>query len=100
MNRHRQDGCRPGRNGVPLCGIALACVVTLLGAACRPQHPMKIAFIPRTSGIPLWERAHGAAAAAADRIGASIYWNAPTREDDVEGQITLVEGVVGGDYQG
>jgi ribose transport system substrate-binding protein len=30
----------------------------------------------------------------------SIYWNAPTREDDVEAQIALVERVVSGDYQG
>jgi len=100
MDRHDQHGYRRGRHGLPSYGIASAFVMALLGVACRSHHPMRIAVIPRTSGIPFWERVHGAADDAADRIGAFIYWNAPTSEDDVEGQITLVERVVSDDYQG
>lgn len=35
-----------------------------------------------------------------DRTGASLYWRAPTREDDIETQISLVEHVAQGNYQG
>jgi ribose transport system substrate-binding protein len=48
----------------------------------------------------LWEPVHRGADAAAVKIGASIYWNAPTREDDVEGQIALIDQVMAKDYQG
>lgn len=48
----------------------------------------------------IWESAHVGAAIAADRTGASIYWNAPAREDDVEAQIALVDRVANGNYQG
>ena len=48
----------------------------------------------------LWEPVHRGADAAAVKIGARIYWNAPTREDDVEGQIALIDQVIAKDYQG
>jgi ribose transport system substrate-binding protein len=47
-----------------------------------------------------WEPVHTGAEAATDRTGESIYWNAPTREDDVEAQIALVDRVVSRGYQG
>ena len=48
----------------------------------------------------LWEPEHGGTLATAVHQGASIYWNAPTREDDVQGQIAMVEHVTGANYQG
>jgi len=39
----------------------------------------------------MWEAMHAGAKAAGDEAGLRIYWNAPTREDDVERQIALVE---------
>lgn len=48
----------------------------------------------------VWESAHRGAQAAAISLGARVYWNAPTREDDVDGQIALVEHVAEGGYQG
>jgi ribose transport system substrate-binding protein len=59
-----------------------------------------IAVIPRTAGTGLWEPEHGGVDAAAVRIGAHVYWNAPTREDDVEGQISMVDQVIDKGYQG
>jgi ribose transport system substrate-binding protein len=47
--------------------------------------------IPETTGTQLWEAAHAGAVAAGGETGLHIYWNAPTREDDVERQIALVE---------
>lgn len=59
-----------------------------------------VAVIPRTTGIALWEPEHRGAedAAAANRI--RIYWNAPTREDDIQGQINLVERIIEKRYAG
>lgn len=57
---------------------------------CRRPSKVTIAVIPRTSGTLLWEPEHRGAQDAAEKIGAYIYWNAPTREGDVAGQITLI----------
>ena len=75
-------------------------VVALFGVGCRSGTPFTIAVIPRTSGTGLWEPEHGGAEAAAVHANAHIYWNAPTREDDVEGQIAIVNQVITRGYQG
>ena len=69
-------------------------------SAAIDQSPVTIAVIPRTSGSLLWEPEHRGAQDAAQGIGAKIYWNAPTREDDIAGQIALIEHVARGNYQG
>jgi ribose transport system substrate-binding protein len=76
------------------------CLIWMFNGSCRRASPPTIAFIPRTSGTPLWEPAHVGAEMAARSTGTKIYWNAPTREDDVQGQITLVESVIDRRYQG
>jgi ribose transport system substrate-binding protein len=50
-----------------------------------------IAFIPQTAGTELWESSHVGAQAGGLRTGYRIYWNAPTRDDDVLRQIELIE---------
>lgn len=50
-----------------------------------------IAVIPETTGTELWESVHSATELEAHSHGYRIYWNAPTRSDDVAGQISLVE---------
>jgi ribose transport system substrate-binding protein len=70
------------------CFIALYCL------GCHSTAPVTIAVIPRTSGTGLWEPEHGGAEVAAVHANAHIYWNAPTREDDVEGQIAIVNQVI------
>ena len=69
-------------------------------AACSFHTGCKIAVIPQTDGTAQWEPVHTGAEVAAIQTGVSIYWNAPTREDDVEGQIALVDRVVAYGYQG
>lgn len=82
-------------------GLAAALSALLLySTSCAPHGQERIAVIPRTEGIPLWDSSHAGAEAAADRTGASLYWRAPTREDDVEAQISLVDRVAQGNYQG
>jgi ribose transport system substrate-binding protein len=47
--------------------------------------------IPETTATEFWEAAHGGAEAAGREAGFRIYWNGPTREDDIERQIALVD---------
>jgi len=83
--------------------MGLPCLVSaivLWVAACGSHSRFTVAVIPQTDGTMQWEPVHTGAEVAATRTGASIYWNAPTREDDVEGQIALVDRVVDAKYQG
>ena len=59
-----------------------------------------IALIPQTAGAMLWDVEHFGAAVAAERLKCHLYWNAPTSETDVAGQISLIDKVVRGKYQG
>ena len=59
-----------------------------------------IAVIPRSCGTVLWEPEHAGAQHAAQRGAMNVYWNAPMREDDVAGQIDLLEKVVAKKYAG
>ena len=69
------------------------------GISCGTGPPT-IAIVPRTTGLALWEPEHAGAQLAADRYGFKVYWNAPTREDDVQGQIALVERIIDRHYAG
>ena len=80
--------------------LRMICATAVLLAGCQHNSPILIAVIPRTSGTMLWEPEHGGAQITALKLGARIYWNAPTREDDVEGQIALVQRVSSENYQG
>lgn len=75
-------------------------VVVLCAAGCGHRRPPAIAVIPQTEGTTLWEAAHVGVDEAAADTGSSIYWIAPTREDDIEAQIQLVNRVVKGHYSG
>jgi ribose transport system substrate-binding protein len=80
--------------------VAEIFAVLALWCGCRSRPTPTIAFIPRTSGTPLWEPAHLGAEIAARTANAKIYWNAPTREDDVQAQIALVDSVIDRKYEG
>ncbi len=80
--------------------VSLLLVITLFFTACNRNQQIKIAVIPRTCGSMIWEPEHRGAEAVAFELGAEIYWNAPTREDDIQGQIAMVERVVASKYQG
>jgi ribose transport system substrate-binding protein len=83
-----------------LIWISMAMLFLVFSVSCRKTRRVTIAVIPRTSGSLLWEPEHRGAQDAAESIGAQIYWNAPTREDDEAGQIALIEHVVAGNYHG
>ena len=66
----------------------------------RPPAVPTIAVIPQASGTMLWEVERAGANAAAESVKAHLYWNAPTSENDVAGQGSLIDKVSGGEYQG
>jgi len=79
----------------PICLLG-----TMLAVGCgRPHQPM-VAVIPRTTALMLWEAEHAGAESAARREGLTVYWNAPTREDDVERQVILIQRAVAAGARG
>ena len=75
-----------------VAGLALALVI-VFSSACAHDSQL-IAVIPRSCGTVLWEPEHAGAAHAVGKNAVELYWNAPPREDDVEGQIALLNKVV------
>ena len=71
----------------------VALSVCVFSSACNPS-PKLVAVIPRSCGTVLWEPQHAGAAHVALKNGVELYWNAPPREDDVEGQIALLNKAV------
>ncbi len=65
----------------------------------RPTVPT-IAFVPQTAGPMLWEVEHFGATVAAEKVKCHLYWNAPSSENDVAGQVLLIDKVIRGRYQG
>lgn len=75
------------------CFSAAVCLPGLVIPGCS-KTPPTIAVIPRTSGTWLWEAEHTGVEHAARRYGLNVYWNAPMREDDVQGQIEILAQVL------
>jgi ribose transport system substrate-binding protein len=48
----------------------------------------------------LWDQEHCGATVAAEKLKCHLYWNAPTSENDMAGQVSLVDRVGRGKYQG
>lgn len=98
-NRLRYGGLWQYRSLTSGVLAAWLCIVSCGG--CRRHRTANIAVIPRTTGTMLWESLHHGVEMAAYRLGANIYWNAPTRQDDIGGQIALVDRLVAsGSYEG
>jgi len=75
-------------------GGSFGCFLSLYPALRGAPNLPVIAFIPRTSGTNFTEDMRRGAFAAAKNSGYRIYWNAPTREDDLNRQIVLAETAV------
>ncbi len=58
------------------------------------RQASEIAVVPRTTSTTIWETEHAGAVQAASSTHTSIRWNAPTREDDVQQQIAMVQRAV------
>jgi ribose transport system substrate-binding protein len=82
-------------------GVAL---VLLTAVACKMPRGEStvptIAVIPQSAGGLLWEVEHFGATMGAEKRKCRLYWNAPTSENDIAGQVSLIDKVVRGRYQG
>lgn len=79
------------RSVYPIIAGALSGLALGIFPALRPvSRPPEITFIPRTSGTLPTESMYQGANRAARESGFRLYWNAPTREDDVDRQIKLM----------
>lgn len=67
------------------------CALLAAAAGCSRPATRTIFVIPETTAEELWEAEHAGAVAAATESGWFIFWNGPSREDDVERQIALVD---------
>jgi ribose transport system substrate-binding protein len=72
-------------------GVLLLFLIAVFGCA---RQPPTIAFIPDETANDVWEPAHIAAAAAARGSGFRVYWNGPTRPDDVQRQLLVLNRVI------
>lgn len=79
---------------------AAVLLMLLLLPGCHSLNNRVIALIPRTTGTRFLEQEHQGAETAAARFGARIYYNAPDREDDIEGQISFVDRVTPAKFSG
>jgi ribose transport system substrate-binding protein len=84
---------------LPASSKWIACAALCCLAGCSKQTPT-IAAIPRTCGTLLWEAEHTGIQHVASADGLNIYWNAPMREDDVQGQIEVLAKAIGNGVQG
>lgn len=59
-----------------------------------------IAAIPRNMSDEIWVSELGGASRAASARGLKIYWNGPSRDDDVQPQISLIDRAIRGNNYG
>jgi ribose transport system substrate-binding protein len=83
-----------------VCPVGLFSFLCLIALNCASKSQPTIAVIPGTTATEFWEAAHGGAEVAGNETGFRIYWNAPTREDDVNRQIALVQKAIDSGYAG
>lgn len=82
-------------------GAVLFVAFVLCVAGCRSSDSKStIAVIPRDTAQEIWVSEHGGAADAALARHLRVYWNGPSRDDDVEDQIALSEKTIAGQYYG
>lgn len=80
------------------CCLSVALWIIAI-SGCK-QSNLRVAVIPRTTALTLWEAAHAGAEFAAGPRSVQVYWNAPTSEDDIKQQAALVDRVIDKRYKG
>ena len=83
-----------------LCRSLAALLLLAFALQGCKRDPKQIALIPITTGVPLWDAAHAGAVAGAASCGLGVHYNAPAREDDLQGQLALFDHSRQGAYAG
>jgi ribose transport system substrate-binding protein len=75
--------------------LALTAVTLLLAnAACNRSTQLRIAVVPKGQTHIFWQSVHAGAAKAGQELGVDILWNGPAAENDLSGQIGIVENFI------
>src|SRR4051812_2952188 len=76
--------------------LLILSIVSLAGSACGGKKGSKttIALIPKGTSHEFWKSVHAGGAKAAKELGIDIVWKGPLQENDLKGQIEVVEGFV------
>jgi ribose transport system substrate-binding protein len=82
-------GHRLAKSG-PLHAAAFATILLSLGGCHHASRPM-IAIIPETTAQETWESVHFNAGRIAEQWHWDIYWNGPSRQDDLLQQIQIMD---------
>ena len=75
-------------------------LLVCFSAGCHAHSAPTLAFIPQMTADDVWESSHAGALKALQGSGYHLYWNGPTDDADVQGQISLLDTVVARGYQG
>ena len=87
----------------PLAAGLLAFLPILSSAACGKSHTtvgpdggavLRIAVIPKGTTHEFWKSVHAGAVKASRELGVDIVWKGPLKEDDLKGQIDVVDSFV------
>jgi ribose transport system substrate-binding protein len=76
------------------------CLISAVGllccslSTCSASRSPVVAVVPETTAQELWETEHAGAERGARVYGMSVYWNGPSREDDITRQIQIVNNMV------
>jgi ribose transport system substrate-binding protein len=70
---------------------ALAAMAAAALVACKKSEGLRIAVIPKGTTHEFWKAVHAGASKAGSEAGATILWKGPLKEDDLSGQIQVVQ---------
>lgn len=75
---------------------ALGAMAAIAIAGCKKDggggaNAIRIAVVPKGTTHEFWKAVHAGAAKAAQETGVTILWKGPLKEDDLKGQIEVVE---------
>lgn len=80
--------------------FAVLLLVLSCFSGCHSRQ-IRIAIIPQTTGTSLWNPLLDGAQSIVRGRNVSLYWNAPTSEDNIKAQISLLEQIIhSGQYSG
>src|SRR5438552_8672178 len=65
------------------------------------EKPLRIAVVPKGTTHDFWKSVHAGANKAARELGnVEITWQGPAKEDDRDQQVSLVQNLISGKYDG
>jgi len=78
--------------------LAIACLLACsrhpAGRAGDGGAALRIAVVPKGTTHEFWKAVHAGAVKASEELGVEIVWKGPLKEDDLKGQIDLVDSFV------